>query len=427
MTTGLEKKSNYLFTNLLLFSVLGFLGSALYWAWHAELDEVVRGMGRVIPSTQVKIIQNLEGGILSKVLVKEGQTVQAGQALIQLDQTSFYSRLEEKLARKYALEACIARLTAEHTRGPVKFPDHLKDEKPRLVERERALMKSRADKLWVEMDIQTRTQEKFRLEIKEKQGLVRHLEIDLTIARQKYDILKPLVDKKSASRLELLDLERQINQLESKIEENRDQIPKIEAAIAMAESKKKSVSKNFSTRVLDDLTRYKNELDQLEKVLPAVRDRLKRTCILSPVSGRVKQIFVHTLGGVVGSAEPLMEIVPEKDELLVEARLLPKDIAFIHPDQKVKVKFTAYDFSIYGGIDGTLDHISADAIVSQEGYSYFLIRVKLNENHITYQDKPLPVMTGMECQVDILSGSKTVMDYLLKPILKARQTALQEP
>lgn len=418
---------SYLFANFLLLIVLGFFAAAIYWAWHARLDEVVRGTGRVIPSTQIKTIQNLEGGILSKVLVKEGQKVKKGQILVHLDKIAFHASVEEKLAEKKALEASIARLIAEQTGKKIRFPNDLIHSNPELVAREKALMASRAEKLKADMKIQTQAQEKSKLDIKEKISQIHHLEIDLKIAREKYDILKPLVEKQSASKLELLDLERQINQLKSKIADNKNQIPKSQAAIQTAESKKESLKKNFASSVLNDLTTNKNQLAQLEQVLPAVQDRLKRTEVTSPVAGLVKRIFVHTIGGVVGSAEPLMEIVPEKDELLVEAKILPKDIAFIHPGQTVKVKFTAYDFSIYGGIDGILEHISADAIISEEGYSFFLIRVKLDENHIRYQDSQLPIITGMDCQVDILSGSKTVMDYLLKPILKARQTALQEP
>ncbi len=420
------KNNNYLLANLLLFSVFLFFAAALYWAWHAKLDEVIRGGGRVIPSSQIKTIQNLEGGILSEVLVKEGQKIKAGQILIRMDKTAFNASVEGKLAQKYALEAAIARLTAENTHQPLQFPAHLKEIRPELIAQEISLMESRRSQLASDIDIQTRSQEKYRLDIKDKKSQIRHLKIDLNIAREKYDILKPLVEKQSASKLELLDLARQINELESKIEDNANQIPKFEAAIQTAVSKKNSLIKNFSSSVLNDLSEKKNQLEQLEQLLPAVQDRLRRTSIRSPVAGLVKSIFVHTIGGVVGPGDPLMEIVPEKDELLVEAKILPKDIAFVHPGQPVKVKFTAYDFSIYGGINGRLEHISADAIISEEGYSFFLIRVKLDKNHIDYQGAKLPVMTGMDCQVDILSGSKTVMEYLLKPLLKAKQTALQE-
>lgn len=419
--------THFILANLLLIAIAGFFAAAVYWAWHAQLDEVVRGTGKVIPSSQIKTIQNLEGGILSKILVQEGDKVEKGQVLIHLDKIAFHARVEEKVAEKEALEASIARLTAEQTGKPIRFPKDLTRSNPDLIEREKSLMRSRMEKLRAEIKIQSQVQKESKLDIKEKLSQIHHLEIDLNIANEKYNILKPLVDKQSASKLELLDLERQINQLKSQIADHTNQIPKIKSAIETAESKKESLQKNFASSVLNDLTTKKNELDQLKQILPAVQDRLKRTQIVSPVSGLVKRIFVHTIGGVIGSAEPLMEIVPEKDELLVEAKILPKDIAFLHPGQTVNVKFTAYDFSIYGGIEGVLEHISADAFVSEDGYSFFLIRVKLDENHITHKDAQLPIITGMDCQVDILSGTKTVMDYLLKPILKARQTALQEP
>ncbi len=422
-----HKNKNYLFANLLLLSVFCFFAAAVYWALHAELDEVVRGTGRVIPSTQVKTIQNLEGGILSNIMVREGQKIKAGQVLIQLDQTAFHAGVEEKLTEKYALQATIARLNAEFSNEEIRFPGNLKNIRPQLVEQEISLMKSRAETLQAEVDIQIRSQEKYQLDIKEKQAQNRHLEIDLKIANEKLSILKPLVEKQSASKIELLDLERQINQLESKIEDNRNQIPKIRAAIKTAESKKDSLKKNFSNAVLSELSVQKMLLEQLEQVLPALQDRLERTSIRSPVAGLVNRVFVHTTGGVVRPGEPLVEIVPEKDELLVEARILPKDIAFIRMGQKVNIKFTAYDYSIYGGLDGLLDHISADAIISEEGLRYFLIRVRLDQIHLNHKGTQLPIIAGMDCQVDILSGKKTVMDYLLKPILKARQTALTEP
>lgn len=288
-------------------------------------------------------------------------------------------------------------------------------------------MQSRKARLQADIDIENQNHEKYLLDIKEKRNQNRHLAIDLKIATEKHSILQPLVEKQFASKMELLDLERQINELESRIEDNNNQIPKIEAAIATTRSKINSLKKNYSSAVLTELSDKKSRLEQLEQIFPAIQDRFERTSIRSPVAGLVKRIFVHTAGAVISPGESLIEVVPEKDELLVEARILPKDIAFIHPGQKVNVKFTAYDFSIYGGIKGLIEHISADAFVTEDGYSYFLTRVKLETDHLAYKGNRLPVIAGMDCQVDILSGTKTVMDYMLKPILKARHTALTEP
>ncbi|MBU1195506.1 MAG: HlyD family type I secretion periplasmic adaptor subunit [Proteobacteria bacterium] len=427
MMNDIQQNTNYLFANLLLLAILAFFAAAIYWASQARLDEVVRGMGRVTPSTQIKIIQNFEGGILSQVLVKEGQEIEKDQILMQLDQTVFHAGVKESLSEKYGLEASIARLMAEFSNQEIVFPEHLYKLKPHLIEQEMSLMQSRKARLQADIDIENQNHEKYLLDIKEKINQNRHLGIDLRIAREKHSILQPLVEKQFASKMELLDLERQINELESRIEDNNNQIPKIEAAIETTRSKINSLKKNYSSAVLTELSDKKSRLEQLEQIFPAIQDRFERTSIRSPVSGLVKRIFVHTVGAVISPGEPLIEVVPEKDELLVEARILPKDIAFIHPGQKVNVKITAYDFSIYGGLNGQLEHISADAFVAEEGYSYFLTRVKLAADHLVYKGNRLPVMAGMDCQVDILSGSKTVMDYMLKPILKARHTALTEP
>lgn len=426
MKTFIGETRQYLTANILLLSIVFFFGAAVFWACNARLDEVVRGNGRVIPSTQIKTIQNLEGGILSEILVREGEKIRAGQVLMQMDPTVFQAGVKETLAEKYSLEAKIARLTAESKGSDIEFSDYLRKERPRLVEQQIALKEARAAKLSSDLEILDRSQEKYRLEIREIEQQNRHLAVDLNIINKKLSIMAPLVEKQAASTIELLDLEKQKNQLMSQIENNKSRILKIKAAIKTAQSQKKSLQIEFSNTVLKELTDLKNRLEQLEQLFPAIKDRLERTQITSPVSGFVKRIFVHTAGGVVAPGAPLVEIVPEKDDLLVEARILPKDIAFVHPGQKVNVRFTAYDFSIYGGIDGNIEHISADAILGEEGYSYFLIRVRLEDNQLEYKGRKLPVIPGMDCQVDALSGSKTVMDYILKPVLKARHTALTE-
>ena len=349
------------------------------WANYAVLDEVTTGQGKVIPSSEVQIIQNLEGGIIKNIFVKEGQIVKKNQILMQIDNTRFMSSYDESERKKDALQLEIIRINAEISKTPPVFPEELKKSQPDLVKDQQSLYESRLREF-------------------------NQLQVSLELAQKELDMTRPLLKTGSVSPVEVIRLERSVNEIKGSIDK-------------------------FTSDELDKLNKARGDLSALIEANKADKDRLTRTTVRSPVYGIIKQIKTTTIGGVVQPGSDIIEIVPLDDTLLIEAKIRPADIGFIHPGQKAMVKITAYDFSIYGGLEGTVEQISADTIIDEtdkKNESYYMIRVRTEKNHLGTESKPLPIIPGMLATVDILTGQKSVLAYILKPILKAKQSALRE-
>jgi adhesin transport system membrane fusion protein len=375
------KEKSHFFTHVILWSSVLFLTCALIWANYAKLDEVTTGQGKVIPSSQIQIIQNLEGGIVSKLLVREGQVVERNQILMQIDNTRFKASYNESRQKIAALKIAIIRLSAEMNNKPMIIPSELTKQNTELADAEKALYESRKQEL-------------------------SQLNSAIQLAQKELDLSKPLVDKGAVSPVEILRLQRSVDELKGKIYQ-------------------------FKSQALEQLNKARAELGALQESQEADKDRLQRTTVRSPLKGIVKRIKVNTIGGVIQPGMDIIEIVPLDDTLLIEAKIRPSDIGFIHLGQKAIVKLTAYEFPIYGGLNGKVEQISADTITDEKTASgkeetYYLIRVRTDKNYLGTEAKPLHIIPGMMATVDILTGSKTVMQYLLKPILKASQAALRE-
>ena len=355
---------------LIVWIVLLFVASISGWASVAEIDEVTRGEGRVIPAQQVQVIQNLEGGIIADILVKDGDVVDRGQLLIKLDDTQFASALREGETHCMEHRAKVARLEAEANEKKFAPPEDVLKVYPEFVQREYELYKAR----------------KQQFERQESS-----LEKELTMMR-------PLVKDGAVSEIEVLRLERKLNEI-------RDE---------------------YCTGARKELNDLQAEISRLQESNEALRDKLKRTNITAPLKGVIKQVMVNTVGGVIRPGMDLIEIVPLEDTLLIEAKIIPADIAFIHPGQGVLVKITAYDFAIYGGLPGEIESISADAILDEKNESYYKVRVRTDKNHLGAESDPLPIIAGMSARIDILTGKKTILQYLLKPVLRAKEKAFRE-
>lgn len=368
------------FMHLILWAALLFFIIAVIWAHYAILDEVTSGEGKVIPSSQIQVVQNLEGGIIREILVREGEIVKQGQVLMQIDDTRFSASYKEARKKMAALELQIARLQAEIDDKPFIINNELKQLQPDLVRAQMALLLARKEEL-------------------------QQLQEGYDLAERELKLTRPLVRKGAVSEVEVIRLQRTANELKGKII-------------------------TYKNKAIDELSKVRAELSPLKETFEADKDRLKRTTVRSPVKGIIKQIKVNTLGGVVQPGMDLMEIVPLDDTLLIEAKIRPADIGFIRPQQDAMVKITAYDFSIYGGLEGKVERISADTITEEDNTgddeSYYLIRVRTTKNFLSNDKKPLYIIPGMQASVDILTGRKSVLDYILKPILKARQRALRE-
>lgn len=414
-------------SHVLLWLTFSFFVIALIWANFATLDEVTRGAGKIIPSSHIQVVQNLEGGILSEILVKEGDRVEKNQPLLQLDDIRFSSSFKETKLKYYELLANIARLKTEVNGGEMAIPEEVFKNAPEIAANARQLLASRQNELKANEQIlheQVRQKEQELIELKSKR---QQLSRSYALLKKELEMSAPLVAEGALSEVELLRIKRSANDLRGELSAARLSIPRIESSLNEAKKKLAELKIRFQTESLEELNQAKAELDRISESVLALEDRVTRTRVLSPVKGTIKQLKVTTVGGVVQPGMDLVEIVPLEDQLLVEAQIRPADIAFLRPGQKAMVKLTAYDFSIYGGLEAELEHISADTITNEEdGNSYYLIRLRTHKNYLEKNDQRLDIIAGMTVNVDILTGKKTVLDYLLKPILKAKERALRE-
>lgn len=413
-------------TTLFLLSIAALLAAGVAWSLYAHVDEVAVGNGRVIPSRQVQVVQNLEGGILSDLLVKEGQVVEQGQVLLRVDDTGFQADLRQNQSKRVTLEAQIARLTAEVGGHDVVFPERLAAEAPAVVASERALFTSRMNELAAALQALGEQVDQKRKDVANLQTRDQTLSRSLAFLRNELGISQQLAEKGYRSKLEVLRLERQHSDLEGQLLVTRNSIPQAQSALAEAERKLEERRLSHRSQALAELNQRQAELAALSEVLRAQEDRVTRREVRSPVRGLIKQTKVHTIGGVIQPGADLMEIVPLDDRLVIEARVSPNDIAFIHPGQKAMVKLTAYDYSVYGGLEAELEHISGDSLFNERGEPYYLIRVVTKRNYLGTEANKLTVIPGMVATVDIVTGEKTVFHYLMKPILKTTERAMRE-
>jgi len=410
----------------LLWGVVLFVVTAVYWASVAELDEVTRGVGKVIPSSQVQVVQNLEGGILAEILVFEGDVVEEGQTLLRIDDTRFASSYREGRASYLNLKAKAARLRAEADGGLFEAPEEVQRELPDLVQRESNLFRSRADELATNVGILSRQADQRRQELSELKVKEQSLSRSYRLLERELQLTAPLEKEGVVSEVEVIRLERQLNDLKGELEATRLAIPRIRSTLEEAEQKVAEIQLEFRSDAREALNETLAELARVSEANQALEDRVKRTWVRSPVHGTVKRLMVNTVGGVIQPGMDILEIVPLEDSLLVEANIRPRDIAFLRPGQDVTVKLTAYDFAIYGGLEASLEHISADTITNEEGESFYLVRVRTDRNFLGTEEAPLPIIPGMQTEVDILTGKKTVLTYLFKRVLRGMNNALTE-
>ena len=421
--------SSRISANLLLIAIVVFFAVALTWAANAPLDEVVRGTGKVIPSTEIKRIQNFEGGIVKEILVHEGEQVAKGQLLVLLDQTQMVSRFREQQSTYLDQILAISRLEAELAgKDDIDFPAEVRDEKPHVLDSQRELLRSRNANRRSALTVLETAREQRAQELKELRSKLDFQQRQLTLLQKEVEMTRNMVSKGAASDMDLLRSQRQQTELSGQIADSRIAIPKVSAALDGAVHRIEEEKSKQRSEILKELNAVRTEMEGRKEKLPALEDQMDRTSVRSPVDGTVKRVFVTTIGEAVGAGKEMLEIVPREDTLLVEARVHPQDIAFLHPGQDAQVKITAYDFSIYGSMPGTVEHISADAITDeQQKLSYYLIKVRTKTASLNSRDgKELPIIPGMVAEVDVLTGKKTVLEYILKPIIKTTRGALHE-
>jgi adhesin transport system membrane fusion protein len=411
---------------LIVKCTLAFLVIAIIWAAFSPLDEITVGEGKVIPSSQVQIIQNLEGGIVSKIPVKVGDLVQKGQIVLQLDETRFASSMGESKAKNNALYAKVSRLSAESTGQPFVPPADLVRDNPSIAREEKVLFDSRQRELTATLSVLTQQASQRGQELVEKRARLGQLQDNYTLIDRELKMSKPLVAQGVISEVEILRLERQVGEIRGEMEATRLAIPRLEAQITEARSKSEGALAKYRSDAANELALARAEYAGTSASNVAVEDRLARTAVRSPLSGIVKSMKVTTVGGVIQPGMDVMEIVPVEGILIIEAKVRPGDVGFLRPGQSALVKISAYDFSIYGGLEAVVENITADSITNEKNDSWYLVRVRTEKSSLGSPEKPLTIIPGMLATVNIRTGEKSLLSYLLKPVIKARSNALTE-
>ena len=411
-------RARYLLRTIIIILVL-----LLIWAAFATVDEVTRGSGKVIPTRQVQVVQAVDGGVVDEILVREGQTVEKGQTLFRIDETRFVSSLRENRVQYLALLAKAARLRALAENTPFTLPAEILKEDPALVEEERNMYDARRQELEAQLSIARqqlaqRTQELIEVRTRRDQSAQSY-----ELTARELTMTKPLATSGAVSDVELLRLERDVGRYRGERDQATAQMVRLQSAIAEAARKVQEHEITFRNEMRNELADTMAKLNSLSEGSTALSDRVQHANIKSPVKGTINRLLITTVGGVLQPGKEIVEIVPSDDALLLEARISPKDIGFLRPGLPAMVRFTAYDFAIYGGLDAVIDHIAADTITDEEGNAFYLVRVRTLKSSL---GKSMPIIPGMVAEVDIMTGRKSILSYLLKPVIRAKSHAFTE-
>lgn len=420
-------------SRMLLFTALALLAVFVIWAHFAVLDEVKRGNGRVIPSRQMQVVQSLEGGIISELMVQEGDIVDKDQPIARIEDTNFASQFGEIRERRGAMAARVARLDAE-TQGlkSVVFPAELNQVAPRAVETEKSVFDSHIRKLAQDIDVVAQQEIQKKKEIDELRASETRFSETLTLLNRESELTRKLYNQKVVPEIEMLRVDRQATDMRGQLAVVRATIVKTDAAVQEAHARLLNITTAFRAQAEDDLAKSRGDLAVLDENIKSAQDRVRRTELRAPVHGVVNKLNVTTIGAVVAPGASIMEIVPLDDTLLVEGRIRPQDIAFIRPNHEAVVKLSAYDSSVYGSLHGKVERISADTITddkgdkNERGETFYRVIVRTEKNHLGTEQNPLPILPGMVATVEIMTGKKTVLDYIMKPARMLREEALRE-
>lgn len=413
--------------HILLLAVISFFVAFFVWATFATLDEVTRGSGKIVPFSEVQSLQSLEGGIVDGFSVREGDKVKAGQVILRLRDIQASSDLGSNRVRYLGMLAAVTRLQAEaEGKDEVVFPAEVLEGAAQNVTEEQNAFTADRKRLNGQMDILKQQLAQRSQEVEELLTKINDLRKVISLTQDEYNILSPLVERGSAPKMELLQLERGLKEKQSELNSLQAALPRAKSSVQEANARIEDAVSSARAEAQKELSSRMIEMKAIQETLSALSERKTRTEIRSPVDGIIKDIKVNTVGGVVRPGEDIVEIVPQDDQLLVEAMVRPADIAFIHPGQEAIIKITAYDFSIYGGLNGEVVDISADTIMNEKGESFYRVKLRAEENHLVRRGEILPIIPGMVASVDILTGEKTVMQYLFKPLLKTVLNAMHE-
>jgi adhesin transport system membrane fusion protein len=419
-----------LFASASIFFIAALFVAFVAWASFAEVDEIARGDGKVIPASKTQIIQASEAGVVQEIAVKIGQTVKKDDLIIRLDNTMNASSLGEQQAKARALQVRIARLKQEQSgkiADPFICPADIEKAAPAICANEEKLLIARGENFNNKLSVLKSRLVQRERELAEAIANAKRLTESLAVSDQETKLVESMVKKGLMAQTEKIRVEREQADLRGQLAQNAETIKRGNAAITEAKLQVDELGLDVQQEALKELTEALADLSVVEETIRGASDRVARTDIRSPVDGIVNTLELNTLGAFVQPGAVVAEIVPTSEKLLVEARVSPRDVAFIRPDQKALIKVTAYDFSIFGGIEGKVANITADSLVDQKtGEPYYQVRVATEKSTLQRDGKTYSIIPGMICSVDIMTGRKTILNYLLKPINKARQEAMSE-
>ncbi|MGB4057671.1 MAG: HlyD family type I secretion periplasmic adaptor subunit [Alphaproteobacteria bacterium] len=411
---------------MMFFSIMALMLFFLIWAGVAQIDELTRGQGQVVPSQEVQVVQSLEGGILGELLVKEGQQVKKGEVLLRISDVQFSSEEKGTEAKVAGLAAKKARLEAEAKGTDFVVPKDIADKNAQIAANEKALYVSRQQELKNSYGILEDRIQKASAELSEVKAQVGRMADSRKHLQKELDLTREMVRQRAVPKLEEMRLDRELSDINGQISAESQKQKGLESELAAARKEKENQADKFRSQALGEMNAVETEMSSLQENLKTMGDRVYRAELRSPVEGIVNSIAVKTIGGVIEPAMKLVEIVPVDDELKIIAKVPPDEIAFLRPGQGVKVKITAYDSQRYGTLDGTLVRIGANSVTDHEGNVSFEIEVRTAKNYLGASDNPLPITPGMVAQTEVVTGKRTILQYLLKPVLRARDSAFTE-
>jgi membrane fusion protein, adhesin transport system len=419
-----------LFASASIFIIGALFASSVAWASFAEVDEIARGDGKIIPASKTQIIQASEPGVVQEIAVKIGQIVKKNDLIIRLDNTFNTSSLGEQQAKARALQTRIARLKFEQTgnlEGAFPCPSEIQNVAPEICDNEQKLLIARRDNFEVKLSVLKSRLDQREKELDEANANADRLTKNLAVSDQEAKLVEAMVKKGLMARTEQLRVEREQTELNGQLALAGETIKKAKSAITEAQLQVDELGLQLQQEALSDLTQALADLSVVDETIRGATDKVARTDIRSPVDGIVNTLDINTVGAFVQPGAVVAGIVPTSETLLVEARVSPRDVAFIRPGQDALIKVTAYDFSIFGGIEGKVSNITADSLVDQKtGEPYYQVRVATDKSTLTRDGKTYSIIPGMICSVDIKTGRKTILTYLMKPINKAREEAMSE-
>lgn len=407
----------------LLYAIILSIVCLLMWANIAVIDEVARGTGKVVPSQKLQIVQSLDGGIVQAIFVSEGEAVQPNQKLLEIDPTRFISTLQENSTEALALKAKVQRLNALTNNLPIQFSEELRNQAEVLVNNETQLYNSNLEELsqlasGFDNRISQREQD-LNAFTAERSQYLRSLEL----AEKELSVTRPLLASGAVSEIDILRLDREIVELRGALERTEAAIIRSRSAIEEEKIKKREARLKMINQWHRELTESASRLAVLEQSKAGLEDVVSQSVLRSPVKGTIQRLLFNNEGAVVTPGSPVAEIIPIDDQLIIEAKIAPKDIAFITLEQAAVVRFSAYDFSIYGGMRAEVTHISADSITDDKDNTYYIVRLQTIS---TIGESPLEILPGMTAEVDIITGERSIIDFILKPLKKAASTAFTE-